>query len=430
MEALSTELLIFWLVVLIIISAFFSGSETGMMRVNRYRLKSIINSKSKRRRAAKRVKGLLKRPDRLLGLILIGNNFVNILAASLATIIAVRLWGNVGYVVAPLLLTAIILIFAELTPKTLAALYPESIAYPSSIILKPLLTLLYPLVWLINIITNGLLSMFGIKTSDVEDEKLDADELRAIVTEASPMIPKRHQKMLINILNLEASTVEDIMVPRREIIGIDLQDDWHAIVDQLRSSQHTRLLVFDGEVDNPLGILHARNLVNVITHEELTLEKLQDAMSEVYYIPEGTPLHTQLLNFQRKKERIGAVVDEYGDIQGLVTIEDILEEIVGEFTTDLSAQFPDILKQSDGSLIVDCTVTLRDLNKVLEFDLPTDGPKTLNGLITEYLEFLPERDYSFRLYGYPMEVIDADDNRLTSVCIYPDKYVNSEESDD
>lgn len=429
MEALSTELLIFWLVVLIIISAFFSGSETGMMRVNRYRLKSIINSKSKRRRAAKRVKGLLKRPDRLLGLILIGNNFVNILAASLATIIAVRLWGNVGYVVAPLLLTAIILIFAELTPKTLAALYPESIAYPSSIILKPLLTLLYPLVWLINIITNGLLSMFGIKTSDVEDEKLDADELRAIVTEASPMIPKRHQKMLINILNLEASTVEDIMVPRREIIGIDLQDDWHAIVDQLRSSQHTRLLVFDGEVDNPLGILHARNLVNVITHEELTLEKLQDAMSEVYFIPEGTPLHTQLLNFQRKKERIGAVVDEYGDIQGLVTIEDILEEIVGEFTTDLSAQFPDILKQSDGSLIVDCTVTLRDLNKVLEFDLPTDGPKTLNGLITEYLEFLPERDYSFRLYGYPMEVIDADDNRLTSVCIYPDKYVNSEESD-
>lgn len=429
MEALSTELLIFWLVVLIIISAFFSGSETGMMRVNRYRLKSIINSKSKRRRAAKRVKGLLKRPDRLLGLILIGNNFVNILAASLATIIAVRLWGNVGYVVAPLLLTAIILIFAELTPKTLAALYPESIAYPSSIILKPLLTLLYPLVWLINIITNGLLSMFGIKTFDVEDEKLDADELRAIVTEASPMIPKRHQKMLINILNLEASTVEDIMVPRREIIGIDLQDDWHAIVDQLRSSQHTRLLVFDGEVDNPLGILHARNLVNVITHEELTLEKLQDAMSEVYFIPEGTPLHTQLLNFQRKKERIGAVVDEYGDIQGLVTIEDILEEIVGEFTTDLSAQFPDILKQSDGSLIVDCTVTLRDLNKVLEFDLPTDGPKTLNGLITEYLEFLPERDYSFRLYGYPMEVIDADDNRLTSVCIYPDKYVNSEESD-
>ncbi len=400
------------------------------MRVNRYRLKSIINSKSKRRRAAKRVKGLLKRPDRLLGLIFIGNNFVNILAASLATIIAVRLWGNVGYVVAPLLLTAIILIFAELTPKTLAALYPESIAYPSSIILKPLLTLLYPLVWLINIITNGLLSMFGIKTSDVEDEKLDADELRAIVTEASPMIPKRHQKMLINILNLEASTVEDIMVPRREIIGIDLQDDWHVIVDQLRGSQHTRLLVFDGEVDNPLGILHARNLVNVITHEELTLEKLQDAMSEVYYIPEGTPLHTQLLNFQRKKERIGAVVDEYGDIQGLVTIEDILEEIVGEFTTDLSAQFPDILKQSDGSLIVDCTVTLRDLNKVLEFDLPTDGPKTLNGLITEYLEFLPERDYSFRLYGYPMEVIDADDNRLTSVCIYPDKYVNSEESDD
>ena len=430
MESLSTEALIIWLIVLLVISAFFSGSETGMMRVNRYKLKSVINSKSRKQNAATRVKSLLKRPDRLLGLILIGNNFVNILATFLFGVLAVRLWGEFGLVIAPFILTFIVLIFAELAPKTLAALFPESIAYPASALLKPLVKIFYPIVWLINFITNQLLRIFGVKTTDVEDEKLDADELRAIVTEASPMIPKRHQKMLINILNLEASTVEDIMVPRREIVGIDIQDDWDEIIQQLRISQHTRLLVFDGEVDNPLGILHARNLVNMVTEETLTRERLQEAMSEVYYIPEGTPLHTQLLNFQRKKERIGAVVDEYGDIQGLVTLEDILEEIVGEFTTDLSAKFPDILEQADGTLLADCTVTIRDLNKALDAELPVDGPKTLNGLITEYLEFLPGKKLGFRLYGYPMEITEADDNRLITVKIYPAKYRSDDNSDD
>jgi Mg2+/Co2+ transporter CorB len=421
-DTISTEALVISLIILIAISAFFSGSETGMMRVNRYKLKSVINSKSKRRHAAKRVKALLKRPDRLLGLILIGNNFVNILAATLATILAERLYGTIGLLIAPLVLTLVVLIFAELTPKTLAAIYPESIAYPSSVILKPLLTLLYPFVWLINVIANAILRLFGVSTSDVDDEQLDADELRAVVTEASPLIPKRHQKMLINILDLESSTVEDIMVPRRDIVGIDIQDDWDDIVEELRQSQHTRLLVFDGEVDNPLGILHARNLVNVTTKHNLTMQGLKEAMSEVYYIPEGTPLHTQLLNFQRKKERIGAVVDEYGDIQGLVTLEDILEEIVGEFTTDLSSEQSDIIQKADGSLLVNCSITIRDLNKVLEIELPTDGPKTLNGLITEFLEFLPGKNYGFRLYGYPMLVTAVDENRLDWVRIYPDRY--------
>lgn len=422
METATTEILLFWLFVLIVVSAFFSGSETGMMRVNRYRLKSIANSKDSKRTAAQRVQEMLKRPDRLLGLILIGNNFVNILAATLATILAERIWGSMGLWIAPILLTIVVLIFAELTPKTLAAIYPEAIAYPSSIILKPLQKLLYPFVWLINVIANGLLSLFGVSTSDVDDEKLDADELRAIVTEASPMIPKRHQKMLLNILNLEASTVEDIMVPRREIIGIDLEDDWDDILRQLAESQHTRLLIYKSEIDNPQGFLHARHLINISSNKAVTPEILETAIKEVYYIPEGTPLHTQLLNFQRKKERIGAVVDEYGDIQGLVTLEDILEEIVGEFTTDLAADSEDIIPQTDGTLLVDCSVTIRDLNKRLDWELPIDGPKTLNGLITEFLEDLPERGFGFRLYGYPVVVVKADEHRLGWVRIYPDKY--------
>ena len=244
------------------------------------------------------------------------------------------------------------------------------------------------------------------------------------MTEASPMIPQRHQKMLLNILNLESSTVEDIMVPRREIVAIDLEDDWDDILQQLAESQHTRLLVFEGEIDNPKGFLHARHLVNLSSFKAVTRETLQSAIKEVYYIPEGTPLHTQLLNFQRKKERIGAVVDEYGDIQGLVTLEDILEEIVGEFTTDLAADSDDIVKQADGTILVDCSVTIRDLNKSMDWNLPTDGPKTLNGLITEYLEFLPKRGFGFRLFGYPMLVIKADEQRLGWVRIYPDKYID------
>ncbi len=418
MEAISTEALVISLIILIAISAFFSGSETGMMRVNRYRLKSVINSKSKRRQAAKRVKELLKRPDRLLGLILIGNNFVNILAATLATILAERLYGTIGLVIAPLVLTIVVLIFAELTPKTLAAIYPESIAYPSSVILKPLLTLLYPFVWLINVIANALLGLFGVSTSDVDDEQLDADELRAVVTEASPLIPKRHQKMLINILDLETSTVEDIMVPRREIVGIDIQDDWDDIVEELRQAEHTRLLVFDGEVDNPLGILHARKLINVTTKHTLTLQRLQEAMSEVYYIPEGTPLHTQLLNFQRKKERIGAVVDEYGDIQGLVTLEDILEEIVGEFTTDPGALHQPLSPEADGSFVIDGSTHIREINRQLDIYLPTDGPKTLNGLILEHMEFIPDARTSLKINGYPLEIMQIKNNMVKTVRVF------------
>ena len=422
MNQISIEILLFWLFILIVLSAFFSSSETGMMRVNRYRLKSIANGKSSKKSAATRVQSLLQRPDRLLGLILIGNNFVNILAATVATIVAERLWGTSGLILAPVILTIIVLLFAELTPKTLAALYPESIAFPASIILKPLLKVLYPVVWLFNSISNGLLRIFGIKAEQHENDKLNPDELRAVVTEAGPMIPQRHQKMLLNILDLEASIVEDIMVPRREIVGIDLDDEWDLNVEALQQCQHTRILVFRGEINNPIGMLHARDLVNLLSSNVLNKELLLEAVSEVYYVPEGTPLHTQLLNFQRKRERIGAVVDEYGDIQGVVTLEDILEEIVGEFTTDLAALHAEVLPQNDNSLLVDGGIAIRDLNRSMDWKLPTDGPKTLNGLITEYLEFLPDKDTCFRLHGYPMMVVEAEDNMLQWVQIYPELY--------
>ena len=426
MDQASIEALIFWLCILIIISAFFSGSETSMMRVNRYRLKSIANGKTSKKNAAKRVQQLLKRPDRLLGLILIGNNFVNILAATIATIVAERLWGSTGIWVAPILLTMVVLIFAELTPKTMAALYPEKVAYPSTFILKPLLKLLYPLVWLINFIANGLLRVFGVNASTLDNERLSPDELRAVVTEAGPMIPHRHQKMLLNILDLESTTVEDIMIPRREIVGIDLDDDWDIISAELRDCSHTRILVFKGAIDNPVGMLHARDLINLLTKQQLNKDLLLQAISEVYYVPEGTPLHTQLLNFQRKKQRIGAVVDEYGDIQGLVTLEDILEEIVGEFTTDLASTNPEIIQQKDKSILVDCGISVRELNRSMNWQLPTDGPKTLNGLITEYLEFIPEKNLGLRLHGYPMIVTEVEDNMLQWVQIYPELVLPAE----
>ncbi len=429
MEQISLEYLLFWLCILIVLSAFFSSSETGMMRVNRYRLKSIANSKSKKRYAARRVQTLLERPDRLLGLILIGNNFVNILATTIATVMAERLWGSKGLIIAPILLTLVVLIFAELTPKTLAALHPEKIAFPSAFILKPLLFVSWPLVWLINSIANGFLRLFGVNAAEIASEKLNPDELRAVVTETSPLIPHRHQKMLLNILDLGSSTVEDIMVPRREIVGIDLEDDWDEILEQLRVCQHTRILVYKGEIDNPVGMLHARDLINLLTQNHLTKSLLEQAISDVYYVPEGTPLHTQLLNFQRKRQRIGAVVNEYGELEGIVTLEDILEEIVGEFTTDLASTNPEIVPQEDQTFLIDGGIAVRDLNRKFEWQLPTDGPKTLNGLIIEYLEFLPKKDTCLRLNGYPMLVVEVEDNMLQWVKVYPELYVKPTEQE-
>ncbi len=428
MNTISTVALSIILLVLILLSGFFSSAETSLMSLNRYRLKHLVKNKH---RGAKLTQALLARPDRLIGLILIGNNFVNILAASIATVICVRLWGDLGYAIATGALTIIILVFAEITPKTLAALHPEKVAFPASYILTPLYRLFYPLIWMVISLTNGLLRLFGVDIDDAKEHSINSEELKIIVNEAGALIPKRHQNMLLSILDLEKVTVEDIMIPRSEVTGIDLADDIDEIIEQLQSAVHTRLPVFNNDIDNVVGFLHARQVIKLIakSEEELTLESIQQAMTAVNFVPEGTPLNTQLLNFQRKKTRIGLVVDEYGDIQGLVTLEDILEEIVGEFTTDFAAISKDIQIEKDGSIIIDGSATIREINRSLNWEMPTDGPKTLNGIILEHLESIPQAGTGLRLAGYPMEILQIKTNMVKSVRIWPELYKSETASD-
>lgn len=400
------------LLLLICLSAFFSSSETGMMSINRYRLSHRADSGEGR---AQRVLRLLGRPDRLIGVILIGNNFVNNLAASIATIIAIHFFGEVtGPAVATSLLTIVVLIFAEVTPKTYAAIKPERIAYPASLILEPLLKVLYPLVWLVNAISNGLLRLLGVKSLESNRDDLTRDELRTVVHQAGPLIPNRHQAMLVSILDLENVTVNDIMVPRHEVAGIDLDNDLDSILAQVRTSQHTRLPVYKGDINNIIGMLHMRNAARFLTKKEITKASIVQEAREPYFIPESTPLHTQLLNFQKQKRRIGIVVDEYGDVEGLVTLEDILEEIVGEFTTDVAGQDHDVRPQDDGSQIIEGTANIRELNKLLDWQLPTDGPKTLNGLILEHLESFPVGPTCLQVDEVRMEILEIRDNLITT----------------
>lgn len=404
------------LIALIVLSAFFSASETGMMALNRYRLRHLAQQ---RHRGARRASALLERPDRLIGLILLGNNFVNILASSLATILALRLWGEAGIAIATGLLTLVILIFGEVTPKTLAVLHPERIAFPASYVLTPLLKLFYPMVWVVNWIANGLLSLFGVSAKQVDTGKLTGEELRTVVNEAGSLISQRYKRMLLSILDLEKVTVDDIMVPRNEINGIDLDDAEELILEQLATSQHTLLPVYRSDIDNIVGVLHLRRVVGELQYSSFSKERLLGYVQEPYFVPLGTPLDTQLRNFQRQQRRIGLVVDEYGDVQGLVALEDILEEIVGEFTTDPAAQIPDVHPQADGSYLVDASANIRDLNRSMHWELPTDGPKTLNGLILEYLEAIPEGNTSLLIAGYPVEVVQTKGNAVKTVRILP-----------
>jgi len=405
------------LFLLICLSAFFSSSETGMMSINRYRLSHRVNSGEAR---AQRVARLLSRPDRLIGVILIGNNFVNNLAASIATIIAIHFLGDVtGPAVATAVLTITILIFAEVTPKTYAAVKPERIAFPASLVLEPLLKLLYPLVWLVNVISNGLLRLIGVRNIDGDGDNLTRDELRTVVHEAGTLIPQRHQTMLLSILDLENVTVNDIMVPRHEVVGINLDDGLEEILTQIRTSQHTRLPVYKGDINNIIGMLHLRNAARFLSRSEVTKAAIVQEAREPYFIPESTPLHTQLLNFQKQKRRIGIVVDEYGDVEGLVTLEDILEEIVGEFTTDVAGMEEEIHRQEDGSVVIEGTANIRDVNKSLGWQLPTDGPKTLNGLILEHLEAFPEGPVSLQVGGVRMEIQEVRDNLITEARCWP-----------
>jgi Mg2+/Co2+ transporter CorB len=418
LDDISTGILFALLACLIVISGYFSGSETGMMSLNRYRLKHLASTGHK---GAKRVEKLLSRPDRLIGLILIGNNLVNILASAIATILGMRIYGDIGVAIATGVLTLVILVFAEVTPKTIASLFPERVSYTSSILLMILMKVLSPVVILVNFITNGFIRILGVKANHNATDHLSSEELRTVVNEAGSLIPQRHQDMLLSILDLEHVTVNDIMVPRNEITGIDINDDWKSIVRQLTHSPHGRIVLYRDQIDEVVGMLRLREAYRLMLEKnEFNKETLLRAADEIYFIPEATPLNTQLLKFQRNKQRIGLIVDEYGDINGLVTLEDILEEIVGEFTTSIAPSLSEeITPQSDGSFLIEGSANIRDINKGLQWTLPTDGPRTLNGLILEHLEDIPESHLSVQVASHPMEIIELEENRIKMVRVFP-----------
>ena len=400
-------------ILLVILSAYFSGSETAMMALNRYRLKHLANEGHG---GARRASRLLERPDRLLSVILIGNNLVNFTAASLATLIALELYGESGVAIAPVVCTFGFLIFAEVAPKSIAAAHPEKVALPSSYILNLLLLSLYPLVWLVNGIANGILSLIGINHDETASDHLSKEELRTVVFEGS-QISAHPQNMMLGVLDPDKVSVEDIMVPRTEIFGIDIDDDIEDIIEQIRSSQHTRIPVFKADIDKIIGVLHTRNAAKFLTQAEVNKAAILQVIDESYFVPENQSLQTLLFNFQQSKQRLGMVVDEYGDVQGIVAIEDILEEIVGEFTTDLSDTNIDIHPLDDGLYLIDGSTHIRLINRQLTWDLPQEGPKTLNGLIIEYLETIPDSNVCMLLEGYRIEIVQIQDNMIKTAKI-------------
>jgi Mg2+/Co2+ transporter CorB len=405
------------LLFLILLSAFFSGSETGLMTLNRYRLRHLAD---RQHPGALRAQQLLLRQDRLIGLILLGNNFVNVLASILMTFITLRIYDDAGFVFAGgMLLTIVILLFAEVTPKTMAALHPERIAFPAAYVYIPLLKLLYPFVWVVNTIANGLLKLIGVSAEDQASHSLTAEELRTVVAEAGALIPEHHQSMLLNLMDLEKVTVEDIMVPRNEVTGIDIEADWESTTKLLSDSQHTRLPLYRENINQVIGILHLRNVLPLLHRDKLDRDTLLEIAREPYFIPVTTSLNRQLLNFQRERRRIGIAVDEYGEVQGLVTLEDILEEIVGEFTTDPAAHIENIIAEADGTWLVDGSINIRTLNNALGMTLDTRGPKTLNGLIIEHMEMIPERGTSLLLDNHPVDIVQIRENMVRTVRIHP-----------
>ncbi len=420
MDGLSTSLLFGILAFLILLSGFFSSSETGMLSLNRYRLKHLVKNKN---RGAVRASKLLSRPDRLIGVILIGNNFVNIMATVVAGVLTARLIGEWATVwLLPIVLTIVILIFAEVTPKSVAAVYPEKVAFPASIVLMPLLFILLPVVWLINGISNGIARVFGLDTSASSlGDHLHPDELRTVVDEAGDLIPDQHQGMLLNVLDLEKASVEDILIPRNEIMGIDLEDDIDEIIDDIQNAEYTLIPVFIGDINRIVGVLHQRNIAKFLKSEgstAITHEAIKNLSSKPYFIPESTPLSTQLLNFQKEKKRMGIVVDEYGEVMGLATLVDLLEQIVGDFATDAAeAEREEIVEQEDHWFLIDASASIRDINRNLGWELPTDGPKTLNGIIVEYLESIPDATVSFEIQNYRFEIKEIGETRIEKALV-------------
>ena len=402
------------LAAMLILSAFFAGSETSLMSLNRYRLRHLVKLKHP---GAIKTHKLLQRPDRLLGLILLCNNFVNNFAASIATVIAIKLYGNEesSIAIATGILTIVMLICSDVTPKTLAAIKPELLAFPAAWIYTPLLKIFYPVVWFVNLFVNLLLRIVGIDVKKNRYDTLNKDELKSIIAEAESLMPARYQKMLMGILDLESATVEDIMTPRNEIVGIDLELSIEEIITKIKTSPHTRLAVYKTSIDRIIGFLHLRKVLALINQEGFDKQTIIDCLDKPSFIPESTPVHNQMHRFKNEKIRIGLVVDEYGDVQGLVTLDDLLQEIVGELITD------DVIarKQSDGSYLVDANITVRELNRVTQWSLPTEGPKTLNGLIIEFMETIPEAGTGIRLHGYLLEIIKRDENAVKLVKFLP-----------
>lgn len=393
-------------------SAFFSGAEIGMMSLNRYKLRHLVKLQNKQ---AVRVNQMLSRPDRLLSVVLIGNTLANIVASTIGTLIGQQLYGDVGVAVAAVLLTVIILVFAEMTPKTLAAIYPQQVAFVCSLPLLTLQWVLAPLVQIISFSANGILRLFGISVNKIQKEALTGEELRSVVHEAGGLMPVEHKSMLISLLDLEQATVEDIMIPKSDIVGIDLDQSWQQLLEQLETAQHTRLPLYKNSIDDLVGMIHVRSVLNLALEDKLSMENLLNIADIPYFIPQATPLNIQILNFRKMKKRSCFVVDEYGDILGLVTMEDILEEIVGEFTTDIAALSRDIMPQKDGSVIVDGSLTLRHLNRMMSWNLPSIGPRTLSGLIIEHLGYIPPADSCLMISGYQIEILKVSDNTIKGV---------------
>lgn len=412
MESIPLSTLFITLIICLILSAYFSGSETGLLSLNKYRLRFLAEQGN---RGAQKAEKLLEKPDTLLSFILIFNNLVNISASAIATMIGMRLYGDAGVAIATGLLTFVMLLFSEIFPKTVAAMHPEKVSFFSSHILSIIIKLFYPLVWVMNLFTKSLMRIIGLKP-DLQKQVISREELRSIVSEAGQATPdEQHPQMLLSILDMETVTVDDIMVPRNEIGGIDIDDDWKAIMRQLNHAPHNRIVLYKGNMDqNVLGILRVREAFRLLLEKnEFTKETLIRAADEVYFVPEGTPLKTQLANFRTNKERLGLVVDEYGDIKGLITLEDILEEIVGDFTTSMAPSIEqEVSTQSDGSIIIDGSANLRELNKLFHWDLDTEEARTFNGLILEHLEEIPAEGTVCEIDGLQITILEVSDNMI------------------
>ncbi len=419
MEDLPLHIMLIALAILLILSGFFSLSETSMMAINRYRLRHL--AKQGHRGARLTIK-LLEKTDRLLGVILLGNNLLNTASATLVAIIVATLFAHDDFALflGTIAVTFAILVFSEITPKVIAAAYPERIALASSYVLTPLLIVCYPIVWFVNLFVSALLILFRLKPQQGElQQKISTEELRTLVLEGGHFIQHKHQSILLNLFDLEKITVDDVIVPRSQIEAINLDADDDVIHAQLLTCHHTRLPIYRERMDNIVGIVHVRKVLNQMQSGKITAASLEKVMRKPYFIPSGTSLFSQLHLFQENQKRVGLVVDEYGEWMGLVTLEDIIEEIIGEFTTQAPSQTSTFAKQEDGSFIVEGSTLLRELNRKLDFQFPLDGPKTLNGLILEYFEDIPEAGTGLNIAGYPMEIIQTKDRVVKTVKIFP-----------